>query len=234
MTETTQRTTHKLGPIEDYFQIVETTTNALWGSLIRKKATALYNSVETKQDLYQEGMIALVECHNRYKEDKKVTFLTYALHRVRGKMLDYLRTKDTMSRTSRAKFKKIDSDFKNKVITEDEKNSKLHDINGVLTVEFQPLQLTSEENGGLHHLPSGYDLSAQDAGGNEHEQTEMKHTVNKLMKITTLSAKEKHVITNYYFKEKNFKTIAKELEVQESRISQIHVSALNKLRMSMV
>lgn len=232
MTETKQQTTHKLGPIEDYYQIVETTTNALWGSLIKKKAAALYNSIETKQDLYQEGMIALVECHTRYKEDKKVTFLTYALHRVRGKMLDYLRTKDTMSRTSRAKFKKIDNDFKNKLITEDEKNSKLHDINGVLTVEFQPLELNVEVTGN-QAVHGGYDLSAQESTWNEHEQTEMKHTVDKLMKITTLSAKEHHVITNYYFKEKNFKTIAKELEVQESRISQIHVSALNKLRMSM-
>jgi RNA polymerase sigma factor for flagellar operon FliA len=232
MTET-QRTTHKLGPIEDYYQIVETTTNALWGSLAKKKVASLYNNIETKQDLYQEGMIALVECYTRYKEEKKVTFLTYALHRVRGKMLDYLRTKDTMSRTSRAKFNKIDRDFKNKLITEEEKNSKLHDINGVLTIEFQPLELNSEINDGLVHLPRGYDVSGHDSGCNEHEQTEIKHTVNKLIKITELSSKEKHVIVNYYFKEKNFKAISNELGVQESRISQLHISALNKLRQSM-
>lgn len=232
MTETTVNK-HKLLPIENYYAIVETTTNALWGSLVRKKATALYNSVETKQDLYQEGMIALIECYNRYSEDKKVVFVTYALHRVRGKMLDYLRTKDTMSRTSRAKFKKIDKDFKSNAITLDEKNSKLHDISGVLTIELQPLAPTAEQ------ASSGYtqncDITGQEANWNEHEQVEMKHTVDKIIKTTTnLTVKEKHVIDNYYFKEKNFKIIAKELDVQESRISQIHVSALNKLRASII
>lgn len=224
----TKPTSHVLKPIEDYYVIVDTTANALLGSLAKKKV--FFNKAETKQDLYQEGMVALIECYNRYSEDKKVVFLTYALHRVRGKMLDYLRTKDTMSRTSRAKFKKISNDFKNKVITLDEKDSKLHEINSMLTVEFQYLTPTVNDSSAGANFSEIIPIPAE---WNEHEQVEIKHMVNRIVNENkTLTDKERYVITNYYFKEKNFKSIAKELDVLESRISQIHVMALTKLKNS--
>lgn len=228
MTETTAVVEgNKLLPIEEYYTIVETTTNAIYGSLIKKKAGL--NLPELRQDLYQEGMVALIECYNKFNTEKNVVFLTYALHRVRGKMLDYLRSKDTMSRTSRAKFKKIDKDFKNKDITLDEKNSKLHDINIMLTIELQAVDTADtykgEDKTGLASIEDPH------MEWNEFEQIEIKHTIDKVIKTTTnLSSNEKFVIDNYYFKEKSFKNIASELDVKQSRVSQIHISALNKLK----
>lgn len=218
-------TTHKLLPIENYYSIVETTTNAIWSSLIKKTTTL--NNTETKQDLYQEGMVALVECYNRYKEEKKVVFITYALHRIRGKMIDYLRAKDTMSRTSRAKFKRIEEDYKNNVISLEERNKKLHDISNVLTIELQTIQNTDKESGEVF-TSAGFELRDVD---NVFDQIEAEHLVTKILnKNKSLTEKERFVIENYYFKEKNFKTIAKELSVQESRVSQLHSTALHKLR----
>lgn len=217
-------TNHKLLPIEHYYPIVETTTNVFCGSLSRKKV--ILNMAELKLDLYQEGMVALLECYNKYNSDKKVVFVTYALHRIKGKMLDYLRSLDTMSRTSRSKFKKIDIEFKQNHISLEEKNNKLHDISNMLTVEFQSLEAAPGDSS-----TCGPAIEDPQATWNEFEQVEREQTLEKIMKNAVgLSKNEQYVIDGYYFKDKSFKDIACELKLIQSRVSQIHTSAITKLR----
>ena len=212
-----------LNPIEDYYRMVTISSNAIYGSA-RKNTGNAYSGggcwsvqPELKDELYQSGMVALVEAYSKFNPDKNASFATYAFYRIRGAMYDYLRNEDTVPRAVRANLKiirkNIDNNTNNETPLTDREIQSAHK-NNVVVIQAD-YDTTSIAN--IPHLSS------------EYHNIEYSETVLKLLKSVKLTPSERLVIDHYYFKEHNYAFIGKELNITESRVSQLHKSAITRL-----
>jgi len=193
-----------------------------------------------KDDLYSAGVIGLLDAIERFDLEKNVEFKTYATLRIKGSIIDEIRRYDWVPRTVRKKSKLVDATIHrlfselNRLPTDEEIANEL-DINTEeyyqLTDNIGPLYISSldtiyEGNKGevnLNELISDeYDI--------DEEESKKKIKESLIEGIQCLHEKERLVITLYYYENLNLKEIGSVLEVTESRVSQIHSSAITKLR----
>ncbi len=209
--------------------------------LIRKLAYDLAKSLPPSvdvDDLIQEGVVGLLGAIERFDPSRKVKLSTYVVTRIKGAMLDYLRSIDWMPRTLRKKLKAVerarmkfineDPDIVSAKIAEelgiDEKEIGIVEReilrNQILSLDRYLLS-NNEEIGDL--IPS-QDRTPQE----NYEDEEM---ILKLKEaIDSLTSREKLLLSLYYDDDLTFKEIAQVLDISESRVCQIHSVALSKIR----
>ena len=194
------------------------------------------------EDLVSYGIFGLIDAIDKFDTMKEVKFETYASLRIRGAILDQIRKMDWIPRTIRQKQKKIDSVIKEiemetgKNATDEEIAEKL----GISGDEYDEWQSQMKITGLVslnEYVEQGSDV-AQDY--NQHtaarfespEEHIEKQELTKVLKesLELLTEKESKVITLYYYEELTLKEISNILEVSESRISQLHTRALQKMR----
>ena len=191
-------------------------------------------------DLVGYGIFGLIDAIDKFDHDKGVKFETYASLRIRGAILDQIRKLDWIPRTLRQKQKKIDAAYQ-KLEAEagggmvtDAALAKELDIS---SDELENWQMQTQIGG----LVSLDEYMEQGEGKLENqvseayvqperivEQQELKKILAQTLK--ELTEKEQKVIYLYYFEELTLKEISAILEVSESRISQLHTKALQKMR----
>ncbi|MDD3501872.1 MAG: FliA/WhiG family RNA polymerase sigma factor [Candidatus Cloacimonetes bacterium] len=196
-----------------------------------------------KDDLYSAGVIGLLEAIERFDHTKGVEFKTYAGFRIRGAIIDEIRRFDWVPRSVRQKAKKIDSAIHylfsttNQMPNDDEIAKEL-DISleeyYQITDNLGPMFLYSLDSEEANQNPS-YSTSESEMVDNQFEDYESEklkqEMKTKLMKgIQSLPEKERIVISLYYYEQLNLKEIGVIIGVTESRVSQIHSSAIVKLR----
>lgn len=191
-------------------------------------------------DLVSYGIFGLIDAIDKFDYDKGIKFETYASLRIRGSILDQIRKMDWLPRSLRQKQKKIDAAFAKleaelgRVATDGELAKELEiSIEEFYTWESQAKvsRLMSLED----YVEQGADIST-DAQGQKRfdgpeevvESKEIKKILEESLQI--LTEREKKVILLYYYEELTLKEISMVLEVSESRISQLHTRALQKLR----
>lgn len=191
-------------------------------------------------DLVSYGIFGLIDAIDKFDYDKGIKFETYASLRIRGSILDQIRKMDWLPRSLRQKQKKIDAAFAKleaelgRVATDGELAKELEiSIEEFYTWESQAKvsRLMSLED----YVEQGADIST-DAQGQKRfdgpeevvESKEIKKLLEESLQI--LTEREKKVILLYYYEELTLKEISMVLEVSESRISQLHTRALQKLR----
>lgn len=205
--------------LDKYFDMVKISAAKIYNTA--KKSGAKAVQPELKDDLYQSGMIALMEAWANYDPSKEATFRTYAFYRIRGAMLDYLRGEDTVSRSTRAALKKIETNINNTMTSSELSDEELAKTIKNSVVVFQYISPTENEGSeGQMEFPDSSDA---------YKTVEAQETISKLFKICPLTDKEKTVLNDHYFLNKNFSTIGASLDITESRVSQIHKAALTKL-----
>jgi RNA polymerase sigma factor for flagellar operon FliA len=195
-------------------------------------------------DLISAGIVGLIDAFNKFDHTKKVQFKSYAQFRIRGAILDTLRSLDWSPRDLRRKGRAVQEAIQalthrfGRSPSEQEVATQLHMSLG----EYQGLlgDLKGLEIGSLHaerNEDSGEDELAYVAGSPDDSplfrclQGEMKqHLVDA---IEELPEKERMVLSLYYYEELTMKEIGLTLGVVESRVSQIHSSAVVRLRASM-
>ncbi|MEO8419144.1 MAG: RNA polymerase sigma factor FliA [Methylophilaceae bacterium] len=200
-------------------------------------------SVEV-DDLVQVGMMGLLDALNRYEDTHGAQFETYAAQRIRGAMLDELRSSDWMPRGARQNMRKIEVAI-----------NVLEQQLGRPPAEAElarQLQMTLEEyqamlNDGCGHQLLYYEDFAEGDGGNhfldQHQQDEDSDPLKELMSsgfrealveaIEALPEREKLLMGLYYEQELNLKEIGSVMNVSESRVCQIHSQAVSRLRAKM-
>jgi RNA polymerase sigma factor for flagellar operon FliA len=137
-------------------------------------------------------------------------------------MLDYLRNEDTVSRSVRAKLKLLVLDFDNNITSEELTQDQINKTLKQSVAVFQFLTPTGEDDKS--------DIQMDFADNSNHLcDIDTQETISKLFKLCPLSDKEIAIIKEHYFQNKNFSLIGKDLGITESRVSQIHKSALKKL-----
>jgi RNA polymerase sigma factor for flagellar operon FliA len=192
-------------------------------------------------DLISAGMVGLIDAFSKFDHSKKVQFKSYAQFRVRGAILDSLRTLDWSPRELRRKGRAVEEAIRNvtqrlgKAPAEQEIAAEMN----LSLSDYQALlgDLKGLEIGSLHmerSEDSGDEELAYIPGAPEDDplfrclKGEMKQRLTDA--IEDLPEKERMVLTLYYYEELTMKEIGLTLGVVESRVSQIHSSAVVRLR----
>ena len=192
-------------------------------------------------DLVSAGIVGLIDAFSKFDCKKKVQFKSYAQFRIRGAILDSLRTLDWSPRELRRKGRAVEEAIR--AVTQRVGRSPLEQEIATemkLTLpEYQALlsDLKGLEIGSLH-LERSEDSSDEELAyvpGSPDDDPlfrclkgEMKQRLADA--IDELPEKERMVLTLYYYEELTMKEIGLTLGVVESRVSQIHSSAVLRLR----
>lgn len=186
-----------------------------------------------RDDLLSSGFFGLLDAIDRYDMQRKNKFETYAGVRVRGAMLDYLRSKDWIPVTMRQKIRKYEQavyELENELgrpATDEEVARKLE-------ISLEDLQGIIGQLNVATVIPLDDYLRADTVEMREHnpseklEQQELQDTLANA--IGRLPEKEKTVVSLYYYEELTLKEISLILHLSEARISQLHTKAVFRLR----
>ena len=194
------------------------------------------------EDLVSYGVFGLIDAIDKFDFGKEVKFETYASLRIRGAILDQIRKMDWIPRTIRQKQKKIEA-----VIREVEQNTgrgateeEIAKGLGITDEEYLDWQSQMKITGLVslnEYMEQGSDVSQDysrqtsarfDSPEENIEKAELKKVLGEALQL--LTEKEQKVITLYYYEELTLKEISNILEVSESRVSQLHTRALQKMR----
>ena len=192
-------------------------------------------------DLVSAGVVGLIDAFSKFDHTKKVQFKSYAQFRIRGAILDSLRTLDWSPRELRRKGRAVEEAIRavtqrlGRAPSEQEISREME----LSLTEYQALlgDLMGLEIGSLHmerSEDSGDEELVYIPGSPEEDplfrclKGEMKQRLADA--IDELPEKERMVLTLYYYEELTMKEIGLTLGVVESRVSQIHSSAVLRLR----
>jgi RNA polymerase sigma factor FliA len=213
--------------------------------IVHRMAAHLPSYVDV-EDLIHAGVIGLIQSIDRFDPTREITLATYASFRIRGAVLSELRARDVLSRSNRKKVRqmqktwlRLEQDFGRdvedwEVAHEMDMNVKEFDdvrrMAGISFVSIDDMDSTSsgDKDVLLKQFASGED---QDALMLTRAQ-EIKSALVKA--VEELSEKEKLVVSLYYADELTFKEIGQVMNLTESRISQIHSSAVIHLRKKLI
>ncbi|MCH7977980.1 MAG: FliA/WhiG family RNA polymerase sigma factor [Acidobacteria bacterium] len=197
------------------------------------------------EDLVHAGVIGLIDALHKYDPSKNVQLKSYAKFRIRGAILDSLRELDWSPRDLRKKARRLEQadrklkDQLGRAATEPELAAEM----GLVLDEFQRLlgELRGLDLGSLQAETSeGVDnvqyCAYQPNGPAEDPfflclRSEMKDLLGRA--IDELPQKEREALALYYFEELTMKEVGAVLGVSESRVSQIHSTALIRVRARM-
>ena len=195
-------------------------------------------------DLVGYGTFGLIDAIDKYDFDKGVKFETYASLRIRGAILDQVRRMDWLPRTVRQKQKRMDAAYQ-KLETESGRFATDDELAAELEISVEELgqwQAQTKAAGVVsldEYLEQGSENGIVGAVESEDFAQPEKQMEQKTMKellvqsLESLTEKEKKVILLYYYEELTLKEISEVLEVSESRISQLHTKAIQKLRLKL-
>lgn len=191
-------------------------------------------------DLVSYGVFGLIDAIDKFDLSKAVKFETYASLRIRGAILDQIRKMDWIPRTIRQRQKQIDTAMK-EVEVEKGREATDGEIAGKLGIaedellEWQSQMKVTNVVSLNEYMEQGSEVP-NDRNSSRHfdapetviEKEELKEKLAESLEI--LTEKEKKVILLYYYEELTLKEISKVLEVSESRVSQLHTKALQKMK----
>ncbi|QZY56776.1 FliA/WhiG family RNA polymerase sigma factor [Crassaminicella profunda] len=206
--------------------------------IIAGRLYANYRNNAEFEDLVSYGIFGLLDAIDKFDLSKNVKFETYAYIRIRGAIIDQLRTLDWIPRSVRQKYKKIEDAYKaienklgrsardQEVATE--LNVSVAELNSMLgeVHSFSVISLEEKISNNANFTIMDEDISSEPQQSLEQEE------VKKILleSLNELAEREKKIIELYYYSELTYKEISAILGVSESRISQLHTKAIMKLR----
>jgi RNA polymerase sigma factor FliA len=194
-------------------------------------------------DLVHAGVLGLFDAATKYNPDKKVAFSSYAKHRIKGAILDSLRQLDWASRDLRRRHKQLEAATRElaselqRQPTEQEIAQKL----GVDVERWRQMMLDMRSVGliSANTRSNEHDeLPAPDFPSKPETQPDNMCAKEQLRAMLgqamgTLPERYKKVVVLYYTNEMTMKEIGGVLGINESRVSQIHKSALEKMAVAL-
>ncbi|MBX7160638.1 MAG: RNA polymerase sigma factor WhiG [Acidimicrobiia bacterium] len=210
-------------------------------------SVGLPSNVE-QADLVQYGMFGLIDAIDKFDTERGIKFETYAISRIRGAIIDELRSYDWVPRSVRAKARMVEraySTLEHK-LGRTPSDAEVAEELGISDKEFQQIftqisfvgLVALDELIGLggdkgDNLTLGDTLA--DTGGQDptaaFEVEELRHLLAEA--INRLPEREKIVITLYYYEGLTLAEIGQVLAVTESRVCQMHTKAVLMLRSRM-
>lgn len=196
-------------------------------------------------DLVSYGVFGLVDALEKFDTDRGVKFETYAVARIRGAIIDGLRSADWVPRSVRQKSKELE-----KTITAleaklgrpasdqevaaalgigiSEYHALLAEVKGIALASLEEVWSGDPDEEGKLRIGQMIENDASEDPTAHAEGNEVKRILAEA--IDELPERERLVVALYYFEELTLKEIGQVLDVSESRVSQIHTKALLRLR----
>lgn len=169
---------------------------------------SLYQQVLMMDDFIQAGWVGAIKAVDDH-DATKGSLGNYASWRIRGHILDFMRDCDFLSREHRNRVRKAEKE---------------EDPTIQVPVTFS-----------LHCGPEGRDLSIEDRRAfQDYGTINASETALSIMRRAGLLERHKKMLMEYYWNDQTMKQIGKKLDVNESRVSQIHKIALDKCRAAAV
>jgi RNA polymerase sigma factor FliA len=195
-------------------------------------------------DLVSYGLLGLIGAIERFEPSREIKFETYAVTRIKGSIIDELRSMDWVPRSVRARARDIERaigrlEAKHRRAPNDEE---IAAHLGISEEEFQDslVEISRSSIAALDELwvgstggepvPLIATIADPDAPEPQSEmaQTELKEALGEA--IARLPEREKLVVTLYYYEELTLREIGEVLGVTESRVSQLHTKAVLRLK----
>ena len=208
-----------------------------------KVAVGMPGSVEF-DDLVGFGVFGLFDAIDKFDPTKHVKFKTYAVTRIRGAILDELRTIDWVPRSVRQKAREVEDTMRQLEanlgrppteeeiargmgISLDDFQQLMVKVSGTSVLSLNDVWYSGEDNDRISIAESIESPSSLNPDTIV-EKDEMKRVIVDALK--DLPEREKKVLVLYYYEDLTLKEIGEVLEVTESRISQLHTKAITRLR----
>jgi RNA polymerase sigma factor FliA len=199
-------------------------------------------------DLVSYGIIGLIDAIERFELDRNLRFETYAIPRIKGAIIDELRSMDWVPRSVRARAREVEranAKLENALqraptdremaaelkITVDELNESLLAISHSSMVALDELWSTSDSSGDQVSLMDTIEDPTAPDPARALDMGDLKDRIAD--SIALLPEREKLVIALYYYENLTLREIGEVLGVTESRVSQLHTKAVLRLRSRM-
>jgi RNA polymerase sigma factor for flagellar operon FliA len=196
-------------------------------------------------DLHNTGVIGLMDAIEKYDPDKNCKFKTYAEFRIKGAILDQLRSLDWVPRSVRQKSRKLERAYGEveqrlgRMASEEEvadslglQIEKFHEllnqVRGISMVNLEEVRGTNSDGDRAGTFADIVEDVNSENPFATLKLTEMKTVVADT--IASLPEKERLVISLYYYEDLNMKEIGGILGITESRVCQIHTKSVLRLR----
>ena len=195
-------------------------------------------------DLISAGLLGLIQAIDNFDAERGIKFETYAIPRIRGSILDELRSQDWFPRSLRRKAKQLEEAYSTleaqlgRPATDAEVAARLNidisELDGMVgEVSIATIMSLDADTGGEDSDSSSSlgDYLA-DPRTEDVEQILARQEMKDLIgsRMTELPEKEQLVLVLYYYEELTLKEIGEILDVTESRVCQIHTKAILRLK----
>ena len=186
-----------------------------------------------KDDLLSSGFFGLLDAIDRFDITRNIKFETYAGVRIRGAMIDYLRSKDWIPVSMRQKIRKYEQTVC-RLENELGRSATDEELAAALGISLEELQTLVNQCNSATVIPLEDYLKTDAAEmpdtnpANSTEVFEIKETLAKA--IERLPERERIVVSLYYYEEMTLKEISLVLHLTEARISQLHTKAIFRMR----
>lgn len=208
-------------------------------SLARRMASTMPHSIDLC-DLVQDGVLGLIDAAHRFDEARGIKFETFAERRVRGAIIDALR-RDAWPRGVRRARRELEAareqlrrelgaepsmaDLARRVGTEVPQLERM--IVRINTIESTS-PMANVDTLDSSTLPAVLVPSEPMAPDRLFEQNQTRGRVRTA--LASLPPRERRILALYYFGEATMKQIGQQIGVNESRVSQLHARAIQRLR----
>ena len=196
-------------------------------------------------DLISNAVIGLMDAIQKYDPSRNNKFKTYAEFRVRGAILDALRAQDWTPRSIRDKAKRIDRVTKvleqkfSRPPNEKEIASgldvSLEEYHSMLNQTKEVSLVSIDESAIFNHTDKNFVLKMLEDTDSSLNQINKKSLHKVIVEaIKELPERQRIVLSLYYYEEFNLRKIGKILKVTESRVSQLHAQAIERLKYKLI
>lgn len=195
-----------------------------------------------RDDLIGYGTIGLIEAIDRFDPQQKCSFETFAVTRIRGEILDFLRSRDFLSRSRRQRVKKMNeavAELEHKLCRAPTEEEVMISLN-INSAELQGIRQEAaamifsldipEDGKSLDDAAALVDKVPSGAASQD-EIVDSAFLKDKLAQcLDRLPKRERLIMALYHYQKLTFKEIGAVLDISESRVSQLHMKSLQKLR----
>jgi RNA polymerase sigma factor FliA len=196
-------------------------------------------------DLISYGLVGLIGAIERFEPERGIKFETFAMTRIRGAIIDELRSLDWVPRSVRSRAREIEgaqaklehelqrapteAELASKLhLTEEELQSALLEIANSSVYALDELWTVSDSSGDQVSL---LDTIADDGAADPQEALASNEVKDRLTEaIGGLPEREQLVVALYYYENLTLREIGEVLGVTESRVSQLHTKAVMRLK----
>ena len=214
----------------------------LIGYIVNRIAVRLPSHIEA-EDMHSVGVIGLIDAANKFDPERGSKFSTYAEYRIKGAILDQLRSLDWVPRSTRQKARKLERVYAEveQTLGHSADSDEVADFLNMAADEFHALQdqaagvgvvsldstatRDDSETGTLGEIVADHKVEDQFAALSQSQ------TVGRIAKaVNALPKQERMIVSLYYYEDLNMKEIGGILGVSESRVCQVHTKATSNLR----